>query len=541
MDLVALTPYRAIGAVVASAFLAAQPSTVYGRRAMDDYAGDNAPRALSQAYFAAVSTNQGWKVVSQKAPLQESADEESAYFTEDGGISIPPRAMIVFRNAGKCMDPHLPAPRNGEPMQFVNVGKLIPQKLRSTYDKLLERSARGDPNVAANNLQHLVWALRTAGTDDPIANNLSDSQIALLDECSGRRGTFLRYHERERAKNAKRLRREGRTGGAGRISVGGFSYDAADLRGTNGVRRIESHIATLTEMGEKATETTSSDFRYGEIEEELYSDIMCDGGLSFTARILNASERRREFRAADFAAQVGNGVIAGSRRQRVTMCVPYEFAIVMGALREGVEIDREVFTADVDMTARQRLRGRAYRKRRARIGEGHSRSERTREKTQRTRTDVTTTVEEILPVPPVPPVSPVVIHDTITNTVVKPEVVTNEVVRPVPVIVHDIVTNDIVHTITKTVAEEVALRVVSLEYDDESRAGVLTVAILRGSFKKATRYIRKNLDRLVRKESPAESAAKVPANAKLKIESISINEDDHCEVKFTVAAEGKET
>ena len=115
-----MTPYRAIGAVVASAFLAAQPSTVYGRRAMDDYAGDNAPRALSQAYFAAVSTNQGWKVVSQKAPLQESADEESAYFTEDGGISIPPRAMIVFRNAGKCMDPHLPAPRNGEPMQFVN-------------------------------------------------------------------------------------------------------------------------------------------------------------------------------------------------------------------------------------------------------------------------------------------------------------------------------------------------------------------------------------------------------------------------------------
>lgn len=504
MSLVTMPPYRVLGAAVVSAVLAAASSTAYGRRA-DDYACDNAPQALARAYFAAASTNQGWKTISRKAPRQDSADE-GAYYTEDGGISIPPRAMIVFKNAGKCMDPHLPAPRNGEPMQFVDVGKLIPPKLRPTYDQLIERSAQGDPNVAANNLQHLVWALRTAGTDDPIANNLTDSQIELLDECAGRRGAFLRYHEREKAKNAKRSRKGKRTDGSGRISVGGLSYDASDLRGTNGVRRIESHIATLTEMGERSKTTTASDFRYGEIDEELYSDILCDGGLSFTARILNASERRREFRAADFAAQVGNGRVAGSRRQRVTMSVPDEFAIVMGAIREGVEIDRDMSIAEVEGSATQRVRGRAYRRRTARSGEGHTRTERERERTRKTRTDVTTTVEEITPVPPVPPVSPVVICDTVTNTVA----------QKVPV------------------EEELSVRVVLLEYDEEKRHGMLVVEIERGSFKKANKYIRENFDKLVRKQSPAEVVAKIPTDVKLEINTISINENDRCEVGFTV-------
>ena len=109
----------------------------------------------------------------------------------------------------------------------------------------------------------------------------------------------------------------------------------------------------------------------------------------------------------------------------------------------------------------------------------------------------------VSPVSPVPPVSPVVIHDTVTN----------EIVRTVPI------------------AEEVEVRVMSLEYDAKTRKGVLTVEILRGSFKKANQYIRKNFDDLVRGKSPAEDAAKIPA-AKLEIETISINESDRCEVKF---------
>ena len=495
-----LTPsYRALGAVVVAAVLAVASSPAYGRR-VDDYASDNAPRALARAYFSVVSTNQGWKTVARNDPSPDSADE-GAYYTEGGGISIPPRAMIVFKNAGKCMDPHLPAPRGGEPMQFVDVGKLIPQKLRPTYDRLIERSARGDPNVAANNLQHLVWALRTAGTEDPIANNLTDAQIELLDECAGRRGAFMRYHEREKARNARRSRKGRNAGSAGRISVGGFSYDASDLRGTNGVRRIESHIATLTEMGEKSKETTSSDFRYGEIDEELYSDVVCDGGLSFTARILNASERRREFRAADFAAQVGNGMVAGSRRQRVTMGVPDKFAVVMGAVREGVEIDRGISAAEIDFEDRPRVRGRGYRRRAARAGEGRSSSTKEHERKQRTQTEITTTVEEVTPVPPVPPVPPVT-----------------------PVVIRNTVTNE--------VPEDVNVRVMSLSYDDATQNGVLTIEIASGSFKDANAFVRQNFEELVRKRSIEGSAVKIPEGVKFEIESITITESNRCEIKF---------
>ena len=495
-------------AAVPIALAALLPFVAFSQRG-DDYQNGASASAAAKAYFKAVPQKLESKKVSRRTPAE--ANEDGAQFTSDGSISIPPGAMIVFKNAGKCMDPHLPAPCGGEPMQFVDVGKLIPSKLRSTYDTLLERSAQGDPKVKANNLQHLVWALRTAGTDDPIANNLSDSQIELLDECAGRRGAFLKYHEKEKKKNARRDRKAGRGGGSGRISVGGYSYDAADLRGEDGVRRIEQHMSTLTEMGEKATETTESDFRYGEIEDELYSDITCDGGLSFTAKILNASDHVKYFRAAEFAAQVGNGQIAGSRRQRVTMCPPDEFIVVMGAAQEGVEIDRNLSIAEIEGEAHQRIRGRSYRKRKAKTAEGHSRTTQERERTQKTKTETTTVIEEPVPsVSPVEPVSPIVIRETVTNNVV----------CNVPV------------------AEKVDVRVVSLEYDVKTGKGILTLEILRGSFKKASKYIRKNLDDLVRKKSPAEDAAKIPSDAKLEIESITINESDFCEVRFK-AKEGK--
>ena len=91
-------------------------------------------------------------------------------------------------------------------------------------------------------------------------------------------------------------------------------------------------------------------------------------------------------------------------------------------------------------------------------------------------------------------------------------------------------TNDVVRNVP--VAEEVDVRVISLEYDAKTLKGILTVEILRGSFKKASKYIRRNLDDIVRKMSPAEDAAKIPADARLEIETISINESDRCEVKF---------
>lgn len=484
-----------------------------GGACSDDYVRDVSPSRVAKACFAAVRGDlQAHKIVRGGA---QEADGCTAYYAEDGSISIPPGAMVQFKMRGRCMDPHLPAPVAGEPMQFVDASRLIPEKLRGMYDNLIARQSQGDRKVLSSNPQHLVWAIRTAGTDDPLANNLSDSQLEVLDECAGRRGAFLKYHEKEKRRDARRNKKRGGSPGGNRISVGGLSYDASELTGTGGVQRIESHISTLTEMGEKSTARTASDFRYGEIEEELYSDIACDGGLSFTARILNVSDHRKEFRAADFVAQVGNGSAKGGMRQRVTMGPPDEFIVVEGAVAEGVEIDRDVSIDEIEGEATQRLRGRAYRRRTARSGEGRTRTERKTERTRRTRQDEHTTITEVTPVPPVSPpspVQPVIIHDTVTNTVIR----------------------------ESPVAEDVSIRVVSFDYNAETNKGTLVVEILRGSFKKANKHIRDNFDELVRSQSHAESAARIPANATLEIESFSITADDFCEVKFTAKAERKE-
>ena len=503
-------PRHRIGSCFAMALTIAVFAVAAGRPVhADDYVRDKVPSPSAKAYFATVPDKLPARKVARKEP--QKAGEEEAYFTEDGSISIPPRGMVAFKMAGRCMDPHLPAPALGEPMQFVDASKLIPERLRCMYDNLIRRQTQGDPKVLKNNPQHLVWAIRTAGTDDPLANNLSESQQEVLDECAGRRGAFMKYHEKMKKRNARRNRkRSGDAGGGNRVSVGGLSYDASDLRGTNAVRRIESHISTLTEMGEKSRERTASDFRYGEIEEELYSDIACDGGLSFTARILNASDHRKEFRAADFVAQVGNGRAKGGMRQRVTMGIPDEFMMFAGALREGVEIDRDVSIAEVEGEATQRLRGRSYRRRTARGGEGHTRTERETERTRRTKRDEHTTVTEVTPVQPVAPVTPVepvrpvVIYDTVTNVVE----------RPVPV------------------AEEVKVRVVSLEYDATAQDGVLTVEVISGSFKEINEYIRRNFNNLIHMKAPAGGSSKIPAGANLEIVSISISESGRCEVKF---------
>ncbi len=446
----------------------------------EDYVRGKAASSAAKAYFNAVPGEIRGRKVVRSAP--QAGGEDDAWYAEDGSISIPPGGMIEFKVAGRCMDPHLPAPAAGEPMQLVDASKLVPRELRGMYENLVERMSLGDRRVMAANPQHLVWAIRTAGTEDPFAENLTDGQLEILDECAGRRGAFLKYHDRAKRKNARKAR-SGRGGAPGVISVGGgVSYDAGELTGTNATRRIESHIAALTEMGQKATTRTASDFRYGEIEEDMYSDIRCDGGLSFTARIINASERRREFKAAMFAAQVGDGEKAGGMRQRVTMGPPPEFMAFAGAVVEGVEIERDGSVAYADETRLWKSRGRSR---------------------GRSRRSGRSAVAEVTTVPPVAkPVPPAVIRDTVTNEIVR------------------------------TSTESVRVRVVSAEYDAESRSGLLKIEIISGSFKDVVKYVRSNLGRLVRIEAPGECAAAVPADAELEAVSMSVGEDGCCEIKF---------
>lgn len=469
-----------LGAVLAAlvaGLLAGWPQGAAARRVADDYASSGLkPSAKAKASFESVPDGRPGIWVSR------GGSGGGGRFTGDGAIAIPPGAMVEFEYAGKCMDPQLPAPAGGEPMQFVDTAELIPAHLRTCYQNLLELQAAGDPRITSEGMQQLVWALRTAGQPGSVADNLSEDQRRLLDACSGRKDGFTRYHEKEKA-------RAGKHGGSGRISVGNYSYDAADLRGEEAGRRIQSHVDELVAMGRDAGVVGAPGFRYGEIEEKLYSDIVSEGGLSVKARVLNVSEQTRVFCVADYAAQAGDGRESGSRRQRVTMNVPDKVRIVPNAVVWKAQTNRDTSIVEQERTA-------------------WSRRTEHREATRRTRW-----VESVPPVSPVPPVTPV-------PPVSRVSVVTNTVV--------DTVTN----TLVKVVPEEVEVQVVDLEYDPEAQRGVLKLEVKKGSFQKAFKHIRSNFNDLLRRDGRA-MAAGVPLDAEWNIDGISVNEEDICEVLFS--------
>ena len=446
------------------------PLCLWGKR-IEEYVFDVAPSALSKANFSVARTNAAVHAVNRT----DTPDEQDVYFTDDGSISLPPGAMILFRNSGQCMDPSLPAPKAGEPMQFVNTEKLIPRKLRETYDTLIDRYGKKDPKVQANNMQHLVWALRTAGTEHPMADHLSESQRQLLDECAGGHERFSRYHEREKRRNRKQAKRDKRSRERQKVTVGTYSYDPDELVGTNGAQHIERHVTSLVEMGTVVKQTPPIDFRYGEIEDELYSDVVGTGGLSYQARILNASDRRREVRLSQFAAQVGMGA-AGTRRQRVTMVMPEAVLVVLGAAAVERITARDLTVAGAKVTRHRSIRARTTHRHTERTVEGQIPGK-----------------EEVVKVP-------IVTQKTVTSVAKEPDL---------------------------------KLRLISLSYDAALGTGVLTAKIESGTLKQASEYARTQLREMIEK-APKEIVAKIPADKDLQVETVSLNAKDECEIYFRV-------
>lgn len=447
------------------------PLCLWGGSRIEEYVLDVAPSALAKANFLAARTNEAGRVISRVDPH----DEHGVYFTDDGAISLPPGAMIQFQNAGQCMDPSLPAPKAGEPMQLVNTEKLIPRKLRETYDTLIDRYGKKDPKVQANNMQHLVWALRTAGTEHPMAENLSESQRQLLDECAGGHERFSRYHEREKRRNRKQAKRNHDRKERQKITVGSYSYDPDELVGTNGARHVERHVSSLVEMGTVIKQTPPIDFRYGEIEDEVYSDIVGTGGLSYRARILNASDQRREVRLTQFAAQVGMGT-EGTRRQRVTMVMPEHVMVILGAAAEECITARDLTIAETEVTRHRSVRARTTHRHTERIMEGQIPGK-----------------EEVVKVP--------IVSQKAETAIIK--------------------------------EPDLQLRLISLSYDAELGTGVLTAKIDSGTLKQVNRYARTQLREMIEK-APKEVVDKIPADKELQVETVSLNAKDECEIYFRV-------
>ncbi|MBQ7395521.1 MAG: hypothetical protein IJW08_03165 [Lentisphaeria bacterium] len=306
-----------------------------GAIAGKDYINGLVPSADSRKYFSklAISSDQPIETVSR---TDDNTSKSGVRFVKNGGIVIPPGVTISFTNKGYCMDPHLPAPKAGEEFQLVPVTQLIPEDLQGTYKKLVQKASAGDESVKRN-MQHLVWALRTAGTDAAYANNLTAEQKRILNRCSEYSGQFEEFNATAKA-NSKMIKELLAVADSYlNVKIGGVTYKASDLLDPDiGNKKINEHLNQLISMG-KSLPVERSGFNYGELQPGIYTDVRGSGVLQYTAKIANSTNKEFIFYPTDYAGQVGSGTKSKgltffatantSQRQRVTSGNPDEINV----------------------------------------------------------------------------------------------------------------------------------------------------------------------------------------------------------------------
>ncbi len=293
-----------------------------GAKAGQDYVTGLSPSAAARQYFSRIGN---------KAPIETLTKANAARsksgvrFVANDGILIPPGVTIQFTNKGYCLDPKLPAPVADEEYQLVPVSALIPTELQGIYTNLVRKAAAGDTNVKTN-MQRLVWALRTAGTDASYANNLSATQKSILDSCSSRPGEFESVHSGAKSTSMLMDKMWSLADSIGGVKIGGRTYRASDFRSVASMENaVGSHLNNLLLQG-KNLPIQRTGFNFGELQPGIYTDVRGAGSLAFTAKIANATNQNFIFYPANYVGQVGSGsalsALASSnntRRQRVSM------------------------------------------------------------------------------------------------------------------------------------------------------------------------------------------------------------------------------
>ena len=191
------------------------------------------------------------------------------------------------------------------------VSCLIPEGLQGIYDKLVTRAANGDSAVTAN-MQHLMWALRTAGTDAAYANNITSEQRRILDSCSEYAGEFEDFCSNERARAQLLGWLIAKVDARLNINIGGVSYKASDLLDPDvGAKKIDAHLQQLIDLGEMVP-IEHIGFNYGELEKGIYTDVMGTGPLKFRATVANATSQPFVFYPQRYVGQAGSDVSLSS-------------------------------------------------------------------------------------------------------------------------------------------------------------------------------------------------------------------------------------
>lgn len=293
-----------------------------GAKAGQDYVTGLSPSAEARQYFARIGN---------KAPIETLTKANAARsksgvrFVANDGILIPPGVTIQFTNKGYCLDPKLPAPVADEEYQLIPVSALIPTDLQGIYTNLVRKAAAGDTNVK-NNMQRLVWALRTAGVDNGYANNLTTTQKSILDSCSSRPGEFESVHNGAKATSMLMDKVWSMADSIGGVKIGGRTYRPSDFRSAASIENaVGSHLNNLLLQG-KNLPIQRTGFNFGELQPGIYTDVRGAGVLAFTAKIANATNQNFIFYPGNYVGQVGSGSVLtalassnNTRRQRVSM------------------------------------------------------------------------------------------------------------------------------------------------------------------------------------------------------------------------------
>lgn len=290
-----------------------------------DYVVGLKPNAGARKYFT--------KLDKSKQPVEtvrrgaKTKSKSGVKFVKNGGILIPPGVTISFTNRGYCMDPNLPAPKAGDEFQLIPMTQLIPKELQNTYLRIAAKGTSGDAKTQAN-MQHLVWALRTAGTNAAYANNLTTEQRRLLDSFSDRPGLFDAFHAQAKSRGSMMKELAGLADSYLNITIGGVTYKASDLLDPEvGLQKINDHLNQLIAIGQKLP-VVHTGFNYGEIYPGIYTDVRGTAPLEYKARIANTTDKPFVFYPMYYVGQVGspskNSALAfhaapdTTQRQRVT-------------------------------------------------------------------------------------------------------------------------------------------------------------------------------------------------------------------------------
>lgn len=244
------------------------------------------------------------------ASVQKAGSETHLNAKTSYTVTIPANSMASWENGGRCMDPGLPAPRQGDKFQLIAAEDLIDPDLMPIYQGLLIQGVN-DAEVK-NSQQLIVWTFRRL-TDNPshLVSTPDAQRNAIFDKCTpGGAAIYQAFLLKKQAGNElKQLVR----GVLPDISIGGRSYDILDLAtSSNTIALIDNEVQSLidTPINEPISHTG---FEYKELAPGVFAHTVGTNSLTFQIRIINTNPFAVYFDPTLYAGQ------AQRTTQRVTM------------------------------------------------------------------------------------------------------------------------------------------------------------------------------------------------------------------------------